>query len=99
MYEDGQGVAQDYAEAVKWYSLAAEQGDVMAQSNLGHLFVEGKTGKEDFIQAHKWFNIAGANGDGEEHKNRDAVEKLMTPDQISEAQRLAREWTQEYGKK
>jgi len=26
------------------------------------------------------------------------VEKLMTPDQITEAQRLAREWTEEHGK-
>jgi TPR repeat protein len=26
MYRDGQGVPQDYAEAVKWYRLAAEQG-------------------------------------------------------------------------
>ncbi len=26
MYDDGQGFAQDYAEAVKWYRKAAEQG-------------------------------------------------------------------------
>ena len=30
MYEFGQGVSQDYAEAVKWYRLAAEQGTYMA---------------------------------------------------------------------
>ena len=35
MYQDGQGVAQDDAEAVKWFRLAAEQGDADAQSNLG----------------------------------------------------------------
>ena len=34
MYYDGQGVPQDYKEAVKWYTLAAEQGDATAQSNL-----------------------------------------------------------------
>ena len=28
----GQGVVQDYAEAAKWYKLAAEQGDVSAQN-------------------------------------------------------------------
>ena len=27
MYDNGEGVPQDYAEAVKWYRLAAEQGD------------------------------------------------------------------------
>jgi uncharacterized protein len=37
MYETGQGVAQDYAEAVKWHRKAAEQGDPRAQHNLGGL--------------------------------------------------------------
>ena len=35
MYENGQGVPQDYKTAVKWYRLAAEQGDAGAQFNLG----------------------------------------------------------------
>ena len=30
MYDHGQGVPQDYAEAVRWYRLAAEQGTYMA---------------------------------------------------------------------
>jgi len=34
MYFKGQGVPQDYAEAVKWYRLAAEQGDDEAQDAL-----------------------------------------------------------------
>ncbi len=32
MYEKGQGVPQDYAEAVSWYRKAAEQGDAYAQT-------------------------------------------------------------------
>ena len=35
MYANGRGVEQDDAEAVKWYRLAAEQGDADAQANLG----------------------------------------------------------------
>ena len=35
IYAKGQGVMQDYKEALKWYKLAAEQGYVMAQNNLG----------------------------------------------------------------
>ncbi len=38
MYERGQGVPQDYKEAVKWYRLAAEQGDAEAQFNLGIMY-------------------------------------------------------------
>ena len=89
LYEDGQGVTQDYDEAVKWYSLAAEQGDTMAQCNLGHLYADERTGNQNFIKAHKWFNIARA-------KEREAVEKLMKPNQIAEAQKLAKEWVKKY---
>ena len=42
-----------------------------------------------------WFNLAAARG-GEDRdaavEFRDRAAKLMTPDQIAEAQRLAREW-------
>ena len=41
MYDNGQGVIQDYKEAVKWYRLAADQGDAAAQFNLGYMFYEG----------------------------------------------------------
>ena len=42
MYAKGQGVPQDYAEAVKWYRLAAEQGFAMAQDNLGLMYKNGQ---------------------------------------------------------
>ena len=32
MYDNGQGVPQNDKTAVKWYTLAAEQGDAYAQS-------------------------------------------------------------------
>jgi hypothetical protein len=91
MYEDGQGVTQNYTEAIKWYTLAAEQNEPMAQTNLGHLYANEKTGKLDYVQAHKWFNIFGA-------KEKENIEKLMSPNQITEAQKLAREWINEHKK-
>ena len=43
MYRNGEGVPQDYAQAVKWYRKAAEQGYANAQFNLGLMYtkVEG----------------------------------------------------------
>jgi TPR repeat protein len=35
LYEQGKGVPQDYAEAVKWYWKSAEQGYYIAQTMLG----------------------------------------------------------------
>ena len=34
MYREGEGVKRDYAEAAKWYQLAAAQGDEEAQESL-----------------------------------------------------------------
>jgi TPR repeat protein len=42
MYENGNGVAQDYATAAKFYRLAAEQGNARAQNNLGSLYDSGQ---------------------------------------------------------
>jgi TPR repeat protein len=47
---------------------------------------------QDYAQAHMWFNLAGASGDADAIKKRDTIARKMTPDQIAEAQRLAREW-------
>ena len=35
MYDNGDGVLQDYAEAIRWYQLAADQGYARAQFRLG----------------------------------------------------------------
>ena len=41
MYEDGQGVDQNYSTAVKWFRKAAEQGYADAQSSLGRMYENG----------------------------------------------------------
>ena len=93
MYDNGYGVPQDYAEAVKWYRRAAEQGDADAQHNLGVIYANGQGILQDYTLAHMWFNLAGAGGNKKASENRDLVATQMTPAQIAEAQRLAREWT------
>ena len=92
MYDVGQGVPQDYAEAVRWYRLAAEQGDADAQVNLGAMYGNGEGVPQDYVQAHMWSNLAAAQGNTIAVGNRDINAKKMTPAQIAEAQKLAREW-------
>ena len=91
MYEKGEGVLQDYAQAVKWYRLAAAQGLATAQSNLGVMYAKGQGVPMDDVRAHMWFNLAAVKGDADAVKNRDLVAKRLTPQQMSEAQKLARE--------
>jgi TPR repeat protein len=42
MYEDGQGVPKNFAQAAKWYQRASEQDFAMAQNNLGLMYLNGE---------------------------------------------------------
>ena len=93
MYENGEGVSQDYKKAEKWYHKAAEQGDTDAQYNLGELYDNDSLGvTHDYVMSHMWFTIAGVSGYQDALNKRDSVAEKMSPSQIQEAQKLAREW-------
>ena len=59
----------DYAEAVRWYKLAAAQGDAVAQFNLGFLYYSGQGVVQDYTRAHMWFNLAVVAGNAKTVKN------------------------------
>ena len=63
MYALGRGVPQDYAEAFKWFSLAAEQGNAQAQYALGSMYYEGRGVPQVYSEAFKWFSLAAEQGD------------------------------------
>jgi len=63
MHQVGQGVPQNFKEALRWYTKAAEQGNADAQSNLGLLYANGEGGiKQDLTRALKLFRLAAAQG-------------------------------------
>jgi TPR repeat protein len=78
------------------YETAADKGDAFAQMQLGLRYAKGEGVTQDYVQAHKWVNLAAVGGDAEAAKSRDVFAKLMTAEQVAEAQRLAREWTQKH---
>ncbi len=85
------------AKALQWYRKAAEQGEVTAQYNLGVMYDNGQGVPQDYAQAHMWYNLAASRFPPGENRdiavnNRDVVAERMTPAQIAEAQKLAREW-------
>jgi TPR repeat protein len=92
MYDMGQGVPQDYAEAARWYRKAAEKGEASSQNNLGVMNANGQGVPQNYVLAHMWFSLAAANGDEKARKFRNIVAKQMSPAQIAEARKLAREW-------
>lgn len=98
-YDRGEGVALDYAEAMRWYRKAAAHGHAHAQRNLARMYSSGRGAPRDRVQAYMWYELALPRfpaADSENRKKvlkaRDAVAAKMTPAQIAEAKRMAREW-------
>ena len=92
MYEEGIGVPQDYAEALHWYRKAAEQGDANAQINLGFMYNNGRGVPQNLVQAYMWYKLSADQGNEMALQNLNRTATKMTPAQIAEAQKLAREW-------
>ena len=63
MYDNGQGVRQNYAEALRWYRKAAEQGVAEAQYNLGVMYASGRGVRQNFHLSKEWFGKACDGGD------------------------------------
>ena len=62
MYDQGQGVRQDYVQAVYWYRKAAEQENAKAQYNLGLMYANGKGARQNLVIAKEWVGKACDNG-------------------------------------
>ena len=92
LYAAGRGVPQDDAEAVNWYRKAADQGNALARIALGFNYFVGLGVEKDYIQAYVWGDLAVAQGSEEAIILRKLVARKMTPEEIAEARKLAREW-------
>jgi len=106
MYHKGEGVPPDYIETSKWYWKAAEQGHADAQYSLGAMYGRGQGVPQDRVQADMWLSLAASRFSEPEIEkrqmvllNRGIIASEMTPEQITEAQRLAREWKPKKEKK
>lgn len=95
-YATGEDVPQNYAEAVRWFSLAAEQGHVVSQATLGAYYWAGRGVPQDLVKAYFWSVLAQTGGD-EASKYRVAhLASRMTHAQVVAAQQQANEWIKEH---
>lgn len=80
------------ADAITLLTKAATAGEITAQAVLGQARASGDHGLEqDYVTAHSWLNLAAAGGHAQSGETRDVIAALMTPDQIAQAQALARD--------
>ncbi len=52
----------DYAEAVKWFRLSAEQGNAKGQGALAILYKNGLGVTQDYKEAAKWYRLSAEQG-------------------------------------
>lgn len=90
-YYKGNGVEQDYKQAVYWYRKAAEQGIGRAQYNLGVCYYRGLGVAEDHIEAYKWILLAEEKGE-DVSKLKKPLQNKLSLDEVEEAQRRAKEF-------
>ena len=79
MYEEGTGVKQDYAEAIKWYSMAAKKGNSNAQNNLGLMYAYGTGVQRNDTEAVKWFRMAAKQGNANAQEALKSLGALKEP--------------------
>lgn len=78
----------------------ASSGDSDAFFALGIAYAAGRDGAErDLVQAHKWFNLAALSGDDRAQYCRADVAAEMSAREIAEAQRQARSWWMQSGRR
>ena len=78
-------VPRDYSEAARLVRLAAQQNLPGAQISLAYLYEQGKGVPLDYIAAYTWYSRAIANGDQAGAKNRNHLARIMTPNQLNQA--------------
>ena len=81
---------------MRWFRLAAEQGDAEAQAGLGLAYGTGRGVLKDFVASYMWMTLSVGQLTGVTLsgalKFRNTIAAAMTPEQIAEAQHLASEW-------
>lgn len=54
MYDIGEGIAENDAEAIKWFRKAADQGHAKAQYNLGSMYAMAKVFQGTMLKPALW---------------------------------------------
>ena len=88
-FTGNRGRPADYAEALKWFRLAADQGNAEAQNRLGLMYYQGRGVAQDYNEAARWY-LQAAQG-GNEHAQRELIDMyqqgLGVPRDLQESKR------------
>jgi hypothetical protein len=95
-YAFGDGVGQDYSEAVRWFFRAAEQGHVISQATLGAYYMAGRGVSVDLSKAYFWAYLARAGGDAGSKLRVEMLSSQIPSSEILLLDQRANEWLQKH---
>lgn len=87
----------DYSNALKEFSILANQGDADAQFILGDMYANGQGTEKDGVTAYMWYDIAARNGANGADAIRDDYGTGLSPAEIDKAKQMAGEWRPQSG--
>jgi TPR repeat protein len=95
-YATGDGLPLSEAEAVRWFTKAAEAGSVPAQSKLGSIYFSGRGVPQDFNRAYFWMVVARLSGDDASKTLSPFVRARLTRPQVNAIELDADRWLQQH---
>lgn len=85
LYEEGQGLPRDRAQALHWYTEAAKQGDVDACFAIGQMYHLGIGVERNPVAAYHWYDLAAGGGHPRAREEFQRLSRHLSPEQISAA--------------
>ncbi len=80
------------ADVIGGIKALAERGDPVSQYYLGNMYTSGHGVAQDNVLAYMWHRLAAAQGHTGARGYLAILAEKMTPEEIDEAERLARDW-------
>lgn len=90
MYYFGQGVPQNFATSVQWFTRSAEGGWAAAQHDLAVMLQQGQGAKENLTQAYVWFGLAAEQNFPDARRRMNKVANRLTPGQLAAAKGIGK---------
>lgn len=90
MFDEGQGVSQDDAKAIEWYTKAANQEYAPAQFNLAIMYANGEGTCKNEAQAFNWYLKAANQNNAEAQFNLATL--YVTGKGVRQNTVIAKEW-------
>lgn len=94
--DEKQGIIRDENEAARWFSKAAEDGSVPAQSKLGSLYWSGRGVPKDDNRAYFWTVLARASGDDASKVLAPFIATRLSPAQRTVIEQQAEQWLERH---